>query len=118
MRYLKTEDWIYEIEQTLASGMKFHADCMYDYEGNLVYDIDDASTYVKQADTIQELCDYVFYIEDGRQKMFKFPDECNFEFIKDLFLRGWVKDLKFAILTDKGIIFVAEMKEEGDLRLL
>lgn len=69
-------------------------------------------------DTIEELCDYIFYIENKNQKVFKFPEECNFEFIKDLFSKGLVKDLKFGILTNKGIKIIAFMNNEGELELI
>ena len=31
---------------------------------------------------------------------------------------GMVKDIKLAILTDKGLIYVAKMNEKGELGLL
>ena len=68
----------------------------------------------READTIEGLCDYALYEERGIQQVKKFPEECDLEFIRDLFLRGLVKNLKFAVLTNDGIINKAKMNEKGE----
>lgn len=86
---------------------------------------------IKQADAIPELCDYVVI----KNKHVELPDIKNLdemnkkaelhnppaEYIDNLkFLieEKLVDYIKFAILTDKGIIYVAEMNDKGEIKLL
>ena len=117
MKYVRTKDGhILKVGETTDYGFAFmpelHKAVHFLEEGYEYVDID------KKADTIEQLCDYALYEERGMQQVKRFPEECNLEFIRDLFLRGLVKNLKFAILTTKGIINEAKMNEKGELELL
>ena len=78
---------------------------------------------IKQADTIEELCDEFVYIENGKLPHIFIPrgqwtyEECKKHCLDKL----WHKDtpiLYGAIWTDKGLIFVAKMNEDGNLELI
>ncbi len=73
---------------------------------------------VAEADTIEKLCDY-----------WDFYNCLNEEYeIKSTFLtphilyldlqKGYIKDVKLCIRTDKGLIYVAKMNDKGELELL
>ena len=70
----------------------------------------------KHADTIEELCDLVIYTTWSGDKGI---DEINeLKLHKNNFLNGYYSDLKLAIWTNKGLIYVAKMNEKGELELL
>lgn len=75
---------------------------------------------IKQADTIDELCDAIIYFEDDGN-----PETTNYfgvmttfkvkiEFLKKM----GSKDFNLGIYTDKGLIYVAKMNEKGELELI
>lgn len=69
------------------------------------------SEIVKQADTIDELCDE-FVIKGTRGRYLGIPlQECELRNIPITQIYG-------AIWTDKGLIYVAKMNEKGELELL
>ena len=83
----------------------------------------DRKHIVKQADTIEELCDEFVVIV--------YPDEPYAEIKPEIYKRSFKDILKVceenmtgiqklygAIWTDKGLIYVAKMNEKGELELL
>lgn len=95
-KYIRTKNNVYEVEEEKE----------YFYittTGQLPYKKD----VISQADTIEELCDEYVGI---------YQNIC--EVVVDY--RKWYKYDTFygAIWTDKGLIYVAKMKEKGDLELL
>lgn len=126
MKYIRTKDGIYEsAKQQIVKR--------YDSEGNLFATSIDTSTnslisiyedIIKQADTIEELCDELVvipYADEPCQKIR--PQNDGFHNVKELLkfyddnMTG-VFSLYGAIWTDKGLIYVAKMNEEGELELL
>ena len=74
---------------------------------------------VKEADSIEELCDYCIYLNCEDELIIrKLPLSTSWESVVRDMKNGLIRDIKLAILTDKGIIFVANMNEEGALKLL
>ena len=72
-----------------------------------------------QADTIEELCDYWDYY-DCLHKEYTIKPIYVYRtqgMILDL-KRGYIKDVKLCIRTDKGLIYAAKMNDEGELELL
>jgi len=67
----------------------------------------------KQADTIEELCDAIIVFENGRPKVHMPCDKHNVYMLRNV----WYEN-RFAIWTDKGLIYVAKMNEKGELELL
>lgn len=72
---------------------------------------------VKQADTIEELCDeYCLKGNDGTRLVYNRSDFIDLK--KDILANdGWV-EIYGAIWTDKGLIYVAKMNNKGELELL
>lgn len=69
---------------------------------------------IKQADTIEELCDAFVYVTDiKRQIVTQYKEQCIyfFEGEKPIAYYG-------AIWTEKGLIYVAKMNDKGELELL
>ena len=103
MKYIRTKDGIYEnkpLEKHLGKrrGKGFE----------IVFKEQDI---IKQADTIEELCDE-FVIKGTRGLYLGIPlQECELRNIPITQIYG-------AIWTDKGLIYVAKMNEKGELELL
>ena len=75
----------------------------FDFEGYIV----------KQADTIEELCDeFVIWTENKKAK-----ELANYDVAK-VFMRNYNVIIYGAIWTDKGLIYVAKMNDKGELELL
>ena len=90
MRYVRTEDGIYEDAGTDALGLR----CVR-HNGEKITLSQDDDKIVKEADTIEELCDAFEILRDG----------------EDVVLRGFIR-------TEKALIFVAKANEKGELELL
>ena len=76
---------------------------------------------IKQADTIEELCDFIFVKDEyGDYRLYDLRDWKNTdkEYLKESWINGWLKELYYCIKTDKGLIFVAKMNNKGELELL
>ena len=70
------------------------------------------SDIIKKADTIEELCDeFVDIYENEKPDISLLSDIIYFESYKSHIVYG-------AIWTDKGLIYVAKMNDEGELELL
>lgn len=115
MKYIRVYEGYYEQEYitTYQEHCEYVAglqDSGFDFEGCVV----------KQADTIEELCDV--YVKKSRE-----VGNDYFEVGKDAFevfdRKYQREDLEHydyygAIWTDKGLIYVAKMNNEGELELL
>ena len=107
--YIRTKDGIYEV-------VGFDDECIIPspiikMNGKLTH----CSGYknCKQADIIEELCDeFVYCYRDDM------PILVNEEQIKQIILVDRIQDVRGAIWTDKGLIYVAEMNEDGVLCLI
>ena len=74
----------------------------------------DVKDIINQADTIEELCDFVdIQYKDGTWETFLFENEFR---LKLLFQKA--QKVFFGIRTDKGLIYVAKMNNQGELELL
>lgn len=110
-KYIRTKDGkIYQVY-----------DKVFDYKGDKRYQLINSrfeislSDVVKEADTIEELCDG-YVVEDKYNPAVWFIMEAQ-EFINEKeHLKNW--SYKAFIKTDKGLIYVAKMNEEGKLELL
>lgn len=73
---------------------------------------------VKQADTIEELCDGYVVIDKGNYKTLVDNRQLAYDYLRGV--EGWckTKEVFGAIWTDKGLIYVAKMNEKGELELL
>lgn len=111
MKYIRTKSKIYEVEsEFLDNEGKWVG---YNIVGNDMAIIL-RTQVIKQADTIEELCDE-FLIMDNERCMEIFS---NYDNLKN---SGWYRsdiDIYGAIYTNKGLIYVAKMNEKGDLELI
>lgn len=91
-------------------------------ENELRESINDYGDKYPIADTIEELCDmFVGYIEINGNKedlSIKMSDDLNDFNAIERFMFTKEGELYGAIWTDKGLIYVAKMNEEGELELL
>jgi len=100
MKYIRTKDGIFE-------------------KSKLIYAFNENEEYltkeiIKQADTIEELCDEFVLIRND--KIYSNP---NWQDFMDGIICPRINDKIFgAIWTDKGLIYVAKMNANGQLELL
>jgi len=71
-----------------------------------------------EADSIEELCDYVFLYDSQNELVIIDLKKTNLYCLKGSLKDGSIRDVKLAIITDKGLIYVAKMNEKGDIVLL
>lgn len=116
MKYIRTKDGIFEEDLT---RLKINCDgsCVMEYKGKFY----EPPLNVKQANTIEELCDYLMVFDNNNKisdivEIKDRPKDLieNKLFVEHLF--GY--NFKLAIETDKGLIYVAKMNESGCLELL
>ena len=122
MKYIRTKDGVYEVDV-----LSIH------YIGETIFCCSDVNYtkafnnwhILKQADTIEELCDEFVLIKNGKPELFvRHNDEivksCAFKsFVKyDLPHSNKIEDVFGAIWTNKGLQFVARMNDEGVFELL
>ena len=104
MKYIRTKDGIYEY-------VDYDNECIIPmpiikYKGQLTHC--DECDIIKQADTIEELCDE-FVVEDNY----------DFAIFNNLKLARQTKGTCYgAIWTNKGLIYVAKMNDKGELELI
>lgn len=117
MKYIRTKDRIYEVD--LTSIHYFGEECF------SCWDIEHTKPFnnwhiIKQADTIEELCDYCIYRNCEDELIIrKLPLSSSWKSIMRSIESGLIHDdIKLAILTDKGLIYAAKMNEKGELGLL
>ena len=112
MKYIRTKDKIYEIAKDISYGEKE----IYKIRN---HDFSIIGNGLQKADTIEELCDeFVLYdnqfktcgVFDKKVITFKWLQN-HLEIYKGMTIYG-------AIWTDKGLIYVAKMNEEGVLCLI
>jgi len=110
MKYVRTKDKIIKVDETGyikeidVCGNK----CLFLFNKNYLY----GREVIKQADTIEELCDK--FIDEELHYIIK-----NKEIIKDIPNNPELKNHKIygAIWTDTGLIYVAKMNSKGELEL-
>lgn len=114
MKYIRTKDA--KIIKILKEGTdEFGKYGMVDEE-NCIRNYDN----LKQADTIEELCDeFVLakndYFEYTIFRLFTTAKSLKLESVKN---KEVVANIYGAIWTDKGLIYVAKMNDKGELELL
>jgi len=129
MKYIRTKDgYIYEVNSKggfVCADEKWNLyNCLrqWQLECKQQYALttpDGYTTCIKQADTIEELCDE-FVVEKKEHFIGKIEDLPRLYELVKIHNKNqqnhW--DLFGAIWTDKGLIYVAKMSEKGELELL
>ena len=77
----------------------------------------DKENVIKQADTIEELCDYIVYVCNRWKRPIEYSKD-NYEWAKTNYRNNKSMTVYLAIWTDKGLIYVAKMNKKGELELL
>lgn len=106
MKYIRTKN-----------GIIYVGDLIKDEYGNYCnpknYDTDmevSNEYIIKEADTIEELCDEIIGVDKTCYQFLRaFPYKCA---------GFWSGGVYGAIWTDKGLIYVAKMNDEGELELI
>lgn len=122
MKYIRTKDRIIDIKVPDVCKYFIKNHSLFCTNHLLLGDLGNRATtnlgsVIKQADTIEELCDE--FVELGNHTPFLNAErfeEWTEERKKFLIQKG--KEIKGAIWTDKGLIYVAKMNEKGELELL
>ena len=118
MKYIRTKDEVIDI----SNMQEYEAD---DDKDNRIFDgygYDNSPIYypieniIKQADTIEELCDEFVYSDNDFKNVIYGSLEPIRILIKLLSRINF--QVYGAIWTDKGLIYVAKMNEKGELELL
>lgn len=108
MKYIRTKDGIFEWNTLLGISQEY-------FENN-------KKEIIVQADTIEELCDsFVIFYNKSHHKVsiLKSMTTARLYYKRDKRYSGnYVDKVYGAIWTDKGLIYVAKMNEEGELELL
>ena len=120
MKYARTRDgFIFEIEKNLGKYGTSKAVLICDMQGNVI-DLQEQNNILKQADTIEDLCDrfIVEYESDNFTIFTDFRDlKKHFEYYPQDYHN--VAGRYGAILVKgKGLIYKAKMNNEGKLELL
>ena len=105
MKYIRSKDRVLKVRKPFEDEYtdNTHIHC---YEHPMVHKRD----IIKSANTIEELCD-AFLFTDSNKSFLQVEDGKDNIKGKDIICYG-------AILTDKGLIYVAKMNEKGELELL
>lgn len=108
MKYIRTKDGVYDWDRLLGVSIEYFED--------------NPSEIVKQADSIEELCDkfVIFYNKNHYAiSVIKSMNTARMYHKRDKRYNGnYVDKVYGAIFTDKGLIYVAKMNDKGELELL
>ena len=112
MKYIRTKDGIYELVKEdgnwleIISNFERKMQCHCEIKKHAV---------IKQADTIEELCDAFVSVDKDNNRICHLWNELDRLLV---FERGHDTYFYGAIWTDKGLIYVAKMNDKGELKLL
>ena len=107
MKYIRTNSEVYDIDDLYVCEELNEKPYATKDGGWCIY----KDSIIKQADTIEALCDE-FVIKGTRGRYLGTPlQECELRNIPITQIYG-------AIWTDKGLIYVAKMNEKGELELI
>ena len=112
MKFVRTKDG--KISKVIHEdyGWEIPVYCDNDFGEKYVQEDD----VLKQADTIEELCDWIVFKLNGKIKALY--DNYDTAILCEGNHIAIYEDIYCAIETDKGLIYVAKMNENGELELL
>ena len=129
MRYIRTENGKIFDTKYEPKAFKYNCNVRFVIDDNtlIIYDtvfkdrIANHGKILKQADSIEELCDRYVHKEDvyfpkvvkGCLQTYDY-EAIDYEITKEMIQEG----IYGAIWTDKGLTYVAKMNEKGDLELI
>ena len=109
MKYIRTKDGIIDLSKVTIgqNGWK-------DKKEYIAFKQEEQKETIKQADTIEELCDEAVFFDKDNVPHYKSKEGNIWYLGAGLF----IESLRYCIFTDKGLIYVAKMNEKGELELL
>ena len=108
MKYIRTKDGIYEVEEWFKP-----------LENDMVYIPNEGlNKILNKADTIEELCDEFVFIDEFFKREHRLAYSLENALARCKYHDADITTLRGAIWTDKGLIYVAKMNDKGDLELL
>ena len=113
MKYIRTKWSIFEVVEETDLVYRVKAK----WTPTHIYSKSKCQTEViKQADTIEELCDEFVYVKRDINTIFCDLPKAEKKLYKSK--KSYWEIIYGAIWTDKGLIYVAKMNEKGELELL
>lgn len=112
MKYIRTKDGVYDLNKSI----------LYEFTGHKVKmsyceEFEKQPELCKTTDTIEELCDEIVEIIDGKAQVVY--ADISFNDLAIAKIRDKNNAIVYgAIWTDKGLIYVAKMNDKGELELL
>ena len=105
--YIRTKNRIYKAECETCNKQGYYID---EYDCDVIL----KRQIIKQADTIEELCDRFVVIDKETKEVISIVS-----FLEYAKLWAPLKyDIYGSVWTDKGLIYVAKMNDKGDLELI
>jgi len=112
MKYIRTKDGIYETKNLINVELEDERfKNIYRDENWVLYEV------IKQADTIEELCDEFVLVEKMREVTYHHKSS-KFDDFKSIAILNERYTLYGAIWTNKGLIYVAKMNNNRKLELI
>ena len=107
MKYIRTKNRIYKVESETCHKQGYYIDR---YEEDVIL----KEQVIKQSENLEELCDRFVVIDKETKEVMNIVS-----FLEYAKLWSSCKyNIYGAIWTDKGLIYVAKMNNEGDLELI
>ncbi len=114
MKYIRTKDTIYETKNVILISSVNDRIVWSQKINNPWFYIES----VKQADTIEELCDEFVIVNRNSKTPYLLEDWQTQSLLKQRAKPDYIIEIYGAIWTDKGLIYVAKMNRKGDLELI
>ncbi len=114
MKYIRTSEKIYDTNDLYISEKITEKPYCVKGNGLCIY----KHSIVKEADTIEELCDQFVFVDDFYLHEHRVCHSFENAIALSKKHNVDIKTFRGAIWTDKGLIYVAKMNEEGELELL
>ena len=114
MKYIRTKDGIIDLSKVTIgeNGWK-------NIEEYIAFKQEEQKELIKQANTIEELCDYWdFYFISDKEYLVRSIKDYTTKQIKNMLDGKYIVDIKLAIRTNKGLKYVSKMNNKGELELL
>ena len=116
MKYIRTEHNIFEV---VGENKCVYRIIGASRERNNVYSrTKKLNDVVKKANTIEELCDFEMHYDHNGEFVIRPIKHVEFSSLRKAVMENHFKDCKLAIKTDKGLIYIAYMNNEGIFKLL
>lgn len=120
--YIRTKNWIYKVNDIQA--LQYYDAVKREVYGSTKhYTVDNDTELIikeedvlKEAETVEALCDYEFLFFEGHERPWPrlLVGYANVtEHLNNRLKYSRAKKIKLAILTDKGLIYVADYDKEG-----